>query len=259
MAERQNLEAAFLDHLAWIDRVVGMLSRRHGIAPDERSDIESWVKLKLVEEDYRVFRCFRGESSMTTYLTTVISMLFRDYRAQRWGRWRPSAAALRYGPLAVRLERLVMRDGHTLAEAGEILRTSGETDRSDRQLTEVLSGLPRRQPMRPVMEGAGQLVTISASEDPRDPALVQESKTQLQDACTVLSRAIAKLPAEDQVILQMRYWKSMSVADIARALRLDQRPLYRRLNRLHDELRGELDRAGVSIELLRELLDESDA
>jgi len=259
VAERKDFEDKFVAHLPWIDRVVGMFARRHGIAADERADLESWVKLKLVEEDYRVFRCFRGESSMSTYLTTVISMLFRDYRAQRWGRWRPSAAAVRRGPLAIRLERLVMRDGLKLAEAGEMLRTSGETSFSDRELTDLLSSLPRRSPMRPISEGDGPLATIPVNEGSVDPALREESRTQRHAAVMALKRAIASLPTEDQVILCMHYWEGSSVADIARALRLDQRPLYRRLNRLHEELRHRLEAAGVSSERLRELLDESAA
>ena len=259
MADRQALEDTFIAHLEWIDRVVAMLARRHGIASDERADIESWVKLKLVEEDYRVFRCFRGESSMSTYLTTVISMLFRDYRAQRWGRWRPSAAAVRHGALAIRLERLVVRDGMKVAEAGEVLRTSGETNCSDLQLTNLLSSLPRRSPLRPIIEGDAPLATISVSEEAADPALIEESKAQRHGAELALERAIAALPPEDQLILRMHYWQGLSVADIARALHLEQRPLYRRLNRLHGELQRSLEAQGVSRERLRELLDESAA
>ena len=259
MPERQDFEAAFIAHVAWIDRFVSILARRHGISPDERSEIQSWVKSKLVEEDYRAFRCFRGESSMTTYLNTVISMLFRDYRAQRWGRWRPSAAALRNGPVAVKLERLVMRDGHSLGEASQILRTSGETDLSDRQLTELMAKLPRRQPMRPVIEGAAALATVSVNEDSMDPALAEEWKRQRDEAWSALAHAVAKLPAEDQVILRMHYWQGSSIADIARALHLDQRPLYRRLKRLHELLQRELEAVGVSRQVLRDLLDESAA
>jgi RNA polymerase sigma factor (sigma-70 family) len=259
VAERPDFEKAFVDQLPWIDRVVGLLARRHGIVGDERADIESWVRLKLVEEDYRVFRCFRGESSITTYLTTVVSMLFRDYRAQRWGRWRPSAAAVRQGPLAVRLERLVMRDGLKVAEAGEMLRTSGETNCSDLQLTNLLSSLPRRSPMRPIMEGDAPLATMPETDAPADPALIEESKAHRRGVEVALKRALAALPPEDQLILRMHYWQSLSVADIARALGLEQRPMYRRLNRLHGELLRRLVAEGISKERLRELLDESAA
>src|SRR5882672_2358170 len=101
MTDRQELEVLLLANLAWIERVVGALARRHGLSADDRADFASWVKLKLVEHDYRVLQRFRGESTITTYLTTVIAMVYRDYRAHRWGRWRPSAAALRLGRLAV--------------------------------------------------------------------------------------------------------------------------------------------------------------
>jgi DNA-directed RNA polymerase specialized sigma24 family protein len=44
----------------------------------------------------------------------------------------------------------------------------------------------------------------------------------------------------------MRYWEGTSVADIARALGLPQKPLYRRLERALAALRAALEAAGVS-------------
>src|SRR5690242_4202099 len=147
--ERQKLEALFLSQLGWIERVLAVTCRRHALARDEAEDFASWVTLRLIEDDYAVFRKFRGESSLTTYLAVVIAMLFRDYRTQRWGRWRPSAAAQRRGPLAIRLETLVYRDRLRLEQAAELLRTAGQTRLSDRDLAAVLSELPARRPMRP--------------------------------------------------------------------------------------------------------------
>src|SRR5262249_26292549 len=107
MAERQDYSALLLQHLPWIERAAGGLCRRHALDPDECDDFASYTKARLLDDDYAVLRKFRGESALTTYLTVVLSMFFRDYRVSRWGRWRPSAAARRRGPLAVRLETLV--------------------------------------------------------------------------------------------------------------------------------------------------------
>ena len=58
-------------------------------------------------------------------------------------------------------------------------------------------------------------------------------------------------------MLRMRFWEDMSVADIARGLAVEQKPLYRRLERLLADLRKKLAGAGVTAQQLHELLDES--
>src|SRR5688572_20569032 len=125
MSQQASFEASFVENLALIDRVAASVARRQGLTGDDAADLSSWIKLKLVESDYAVFGKFRGESSISTYLTAVIATLAHDYRVQRWGRWRPSAAARRKGSVAMRLEALVHRQGHDLRQAAEALRTAG--------------------------------------------------------------------------------------------------------------------------------------
>lgn len=43
-------------------------------------DLESEVRLRLLEDDYAVLRKHRGDSSLVTCLTVVIANMFRDYR-----------------------------------------------------------------------------------------------------------------------------------------------------------------------------------
>jgi RNA polymerase sigma factor (sigma-70 family) len=71
-----------------------------------------------------------------------------------------------------------------------------------------------------------------------------------------LASAIAEEPAEDQVILRMRFWEGSSVADIARALRIEQKPLYRRLERALGSLRQQLELQGISADHVRALLED---
>ncbi|MGH8186413.1 MAG: hypothetical protein ACREUC_07605, partial [Steroidobacteraceae bacterium] len=96
--------------------------------------------LKLIEHDYAVLRRFEGASSLRTYLTVVLHRVLLDQRNREWGRWRPSAAAYRNGPLAVRLERLVTRDGLTPAEA--IAAVGPDVDPAN--CAAWLQGLPSR-------------------------------------------------------------------------------------------------------------------
>lgn len=259
MPDRQNPEALFLDNLGWIERVAASVCRRHGLGGDDADDFASWAKMKLVEDDYAALRKFRGESSITTYLTVVVAMLYRDYRVSRWGRWRPSAAAQRRGRVAVRLETLVHRDGHRLDQAGEILRTSGETELPDGELARILAALPDRAPMRPVEVGPEPLGGAPSAERADDRVLGAEAEAERRAADEALARALARLPPEDRLILRMRFWEELSVADIARGLDLPQKPLYRRIDRALAELRRHLEASGVSRERVRALLGEGAA
>lgn len=249
----------FLDHLEAIERIVASLCRRHGLRGDDAEDFASWTKLRLIEDDYAVFRKFRGESLITTYLTMVVAMLFRDYRVQKWGRWRPSAAAQRHGRLAVRLETLVYRDGYRLNQAAELLRTSGETDLSERELAALLAELPPRGPVRPVDVGPEALEGVPADTGADEGVLSQQAEAERRAADQALTRAIERLPSEDRLILRMRFWNGMSVADIARGLGLPQKPLYRRIDHVLAQLRRYLEAAGISREQARNLLGEPES
>ena len=144
--EASRFEALFVENLPQLDRIVAGFARRHGLTADAAAELGSSIKLRIVEEQYAVFRKFRGESSLSTYLTVVVTMLAREHRVKEQGRWRPSAAAQRHGKVATELETLVHRRGYALPEAGEMLRTRGHTTLSDRELGDLLGRLPRREP-----------------------------------------------------------------------------------------------------------------
>jgi RNA polymerase sigma factor for flagellar operon FliA len=258
MPERHELEATFVANLPVLERILAVVQRRHGLRGEQGEEFASWVKLRLVEDDYAVFGKFRGDSSLATYLTVVVTMLLRDYRVAHWGRWRASAEARRRGPLAVRLETLVHRDHFTLEEAAQLLRTAGETTGSDRELASLLAALPARLPLRPVSAGAQLLVDAPAANSADDLVAASELDDEQREATNVLDSALDRLPVEERVILRMRYWEGASVADVARALNLAQKPLYRRIERALSTLRAELERQGVSAQRVRALLADAD-
>lgn len=246
MQQLNQLEQSFVDNLPTIRRTSGALCRRYGIAPDDVEDVTSWITTRIVEDEYAVFRKFRHDSSITTYLVAVVASLFRDYRVQRWGRWRPSALAVRRGPLAVRLETLVVRDKMPLRQAAELLRSAGETDMSDRELAQLLAELPARAPLRPLEVGADALSLHADAARADDYVLMQGADEERQAILRALDQAVDALGPEDQVIVRLKFWHDATVADIARALGLDQKPLYRRLERALADLRARLERDGVS-------------
>lgn len=244
MTDRDACEAAFLANLDWIRRAMAAVCRRHRMDADDADDFASWATLRLIADDYAVLRRFRGESALRTYLVVVIATLHREYRCRAWGRWRPSAAARRAGPLAVALETLVHRDGHPPRLAVERLRASGRTALADAELAALLARLPRRLP-RPVRAGPAALADVADPATADDLVTTGERDAERRALRAALRAALDALSAEDRAIVRLRYWRGMSVADVARALSLPQKPLYRRLERSLTTLRRALATAAA--------------
>jgi RNA polymerase sigma factor for flagellar operon FliA len=256
LTERADLEAAVAEHAAWIGQCAAHVARRHGLRPDDAEEFGSWVRARIVARDYEVLRKFRGDSSLRTYLAVVVSTFFRDFRAERWGRWRPSAAAQRIGPPAPSLESLVCRYGYSLSAAGELLRTRGETAMSDAELARLLARLPNRPPLRPVQVGSAVLETTSASHQADAEVKAAESERERGRVYALLARSLEGLSAEDRAMVRMYFWEGMTIAAIAVSMGCDAKPLYRRMDRVKARLRGELETAGLRGAEVRGMLEE---
>jgi len=74
----------------------------------------------------------------------------------------------------------------------------------------------------------------------------------------VLDRCIAAAEAEDQIILRMRFWNARRVPDIARALQIDQRKVYKKIERQLLKMKAALHAAGLSREDVDEILARND-
>jgi RNA polymerase sigma factor for flagellar operon FliA len=252
---RPDLESLFLTQLPAVERILRALARRHALTRDAAEEFGAWTKLRLVENDYAILGKFRGESTIATYLSVVIAMLYREYRVQEWGRWRPSAAAKRGGGLAIRLELLTRRDRIPLAQAGEMLRTSGKTTLSDRELAALVSGFPERAPLRPVQTTGASLdaPALSRADEIVD---AEGAEADAHAARRALADALQTLSEEEQTIVRLHFMNDMSVADIARGLALPQKPLYRRLEHALKTLRARLESSGISREHVRSMATE---
>lgn len=230
----------FVRHLPVIDRVVAILGRRNSLSITDVEEFGAWARARIIDADYAVLRKFTGRASLSTYLSVVVTNLFHDWRNAQWGRWRPSAAATRLGPVAMRLEQLLYRDGYSIREAIELFRTSG-IDVPDSDLRRIAASIPvRASNAETSLEAATQ---TPADVDEGMQRTVADAP--LRDA---LRDALDELPAEDRVIVRMWFWEGESIADIARLLRLDQKKLYRRLESIEALLRSHLARRGIDRE-----------
>jgi RNA polymerase sigma factor for flagellar operon FliA len=242
-----------LEHLGFIDRTVGAVARRHALSRWEADDFGGQVKLKLIADDYAVWRKFRGKSRLTTYLTTVIQNLFRDYRIQQWGKWRPSAAAKRIGDVGVQLEALLYRDGFSFSEVTELLRTRFDCEASEQDLIDMAAQIRPRSSRR--FEGDAALSMLRSADRSDERIADLDRAATMRRLQGVLRRVLASLESEDRLILKLRFVDGFTIRSIASTLDFDPRRIYGRVRRLLRRVREGIVEEGIRCEEVLDLLD----
>lgn len=228
----------FLENLPLIDRILAATSRRNRLTKEEAEDFASVVKLKLIANDYEVLRAFAGRCTLGGYLTAVIQRAYVDHCNHLWGKWRPCAEARRLGPLAVRLDTLLHRDGLSLDEACALVPAE---DRAE--MHRLAARLPRR--VRRKLEGDVGLEAMPTPEASPEAHLIEHEREaaakQLQEA---LAEAVEHLPAEDRLLVKLRLYDGVNLVSAAKAFGDDARHIYRRWENLLRNLRRALEKGG---------------
>ena len=229
-------------HHELVLRLVRTIARTHRLSVDETDELRSLVHLKLVESNGLVFRRFAGRSSLSTYLTKVIWRVYLDRRTAAWGRWRPSAQARRQGATAIRLERLLDRDGVPFDEACSMLLGSGRANETRESLERMRDSFPSRLRVRvcgqDVLE-ALQPAALPFAATPHD----EEELAAREALHRKLATALVSLPRDDRRLLRMRYRDGWTIARVASELRLNPKRTYREYERVHRTLRAMLSGA----------------
>jgi RNA polymerase sigma factor (sigma-70 family) len=239
-----DYQKLLLQHLDLVDRVVRHIARRHHLSSPDADEFRSHVRFKLIDKDFAILRKFQGRSNLATYLTTVVERLYLDFCTARWGKWRPSSAALRLGHEAVLLEELIGRRGLSFTEAVGTLQTDRAVALSREQLHAIMVQLPGRTVRRDA--GEQQLAIALSRRAAPDGALDRMSDRQIVARVeAALAAAVTTIAVEDQLILKLRFEDGLSVAAIGRLLREDSKVLYRRLESITAKLRQSLHEDGI--------------
>jgi RNA polymerase sigma factor for flagellar operon FliA len=238
-------EALFLAHRELIEQVIRHVGRRARLSPDEAEEFAARVRLRLVETRYEMLRRYEGRSSLRTYLTVVIQRLFLDYRVEQWGKWRPSAAARAAGRAGIRLEQLMVRDGYSFEQAVTTVRSELPAAPDRDALSALSERFPRRT--RRHFEGEEILESMAAAGPDVERLLVREEEEDRFARITArLAALMGAFSVHDRLILQLRFEQDLTIADIARLLQIEQKPLYRKVDALLARLREALETEGVS-------------
>lgn len=241
------------DHLDVVGDAVRFVAARHHLSRDMAEELRSRVMLHLVTHDYAVLRQWRRECSLHTYLVTVITRVFLDYRNQEWGKAKPPALARRLGPVALLLWRLTHRKRLSFDEAVQTMQADHAVTESREALWAIFAQLP--------VASGRYFVDVSElahAEQPGGDADILVNGAARQALAgrveAALGQALAGLEPEDRLILKLFFTDGLSRAQIARGLQLDQQRLYPRFLALIGRLREALTAQGVSVDDVRDII-----
>jgi RNA polymerase sigma factor (sigma-70 family) len=240
-AERASERERFLAVLPLLRELVAFIARRHGLSPEQQEELESRVRLRVLEDDCAILRQWREEAALSTYLRVVVHRIFHDYCNEEWGRWRQSAMARRLGPVAVDLEEQLYREGLTFLEASQVVMLRHPVTQAD--LEALYTQLPPR-PGRPRAQGSpgDEIAETAATFDPEQAAILQADALAVDRA---IGQSLRKMPATDRLLLQLHFEEGLNLAQISRTLGTPQRVLYRRLRKVLNVLRRALKDEGL--------------
>jgi DNA-directed RNA polymerase specialized sigma subunit len=157
------------------------------------------------------------------------------------------------------MERLVARDGWSLDEAQEQMRTNYAVRESRDELNSLWILLSPTSSVRRFVsaDAAGEVPALDP--DP-ETNLVRAQRDFVDRRVRVaLEGAIWTLTAEERLLIKLRFDDAFTVSEISKMLHLRQRPLYRTFERLFARLRECLLTNGVSPDDIRTLFANFDA
>lgn len=232
---------------------VRFVASRHHLSRDMSDELRGRVMLHLVAHDYAVLRQWRRECSLHTYLVTVITRVFLDYRNQEWGKAKPPALARRLGPVALMLWRLTHRKRLSFDEAVQTLHADHGVTATRDELWSIYARMPAAS--------GRYFVDVSELAQAEQPgaeadALVRGADRQrlAERVDRALAQVLADLAAEDRLVLKLFFVNGMTRAQIARVLQLDQQRLYPRFLGVMARLQTALVAEEVTVADVREIL-----
>lgn len=240
------------EQLPTIDRILCQITRRRRLPAEEGEEFRSFVYQRLLAKDCAILGKFRGKSSWRTFLTVVVQRLFLDFRDHRWGKWRPPIQARLRGAVGIRLARLVRRDGFQVDEAIRILRGSYQVQVPAEELRQWAAELPAQG--RPKVVEESCLEAHASAESTDAEVLAGEGLARAERIYRYLAEVLSSLPAEEKLIVKMRYLEGLRVSEIARMLGRPQRELYRHSEAILRQMKAAILKAGCSPQEVADVL-----
>ncbi|HMC57019.1 MAG TPA: sigma-70 family RNA polymerase sigma factor [Gemmatimonadaceae bacterium] len=234
-------------------RLIFAAIRRTTSDADHVMDVFAAVCETLRADDCRRLRDYaaraRPGSKFSTWLCAVVHNRAIDCLREREGRPRPSAAAGRMPPLQRHIYERVFLQQRSHVEAYELLRSDTFPTLAFGSflaaLRDVYRAVGRETPLATPFATRDESIpeTLSGLEPHAGPSLDPSVAAERE---AVLTEAMASLPVDDRLAVQLYVVEGMPATDVARAVGLSgAKAVYNRVYRALAALRERLQRAGV--------------
>lgn len=230
---------------------------------NEALELSNRVLDTLRQHNYRVLKEFKGNAQLTTYLSAIISRHAVDLIRKKLGRAREKERAKELGDIGLILYQQVIKDGYSLQDVFTELKESRKFLGSLEELEAKVQKIKGKNP------GSSYFVDTTCSsvikegtsidgeeyiipDVKSDPQTILMEKQRDQEINEVIQAIISRLTGEEKLLLHMRFpfnedEKPKSVEQIAAALGITSKAVYKRLTRLMTKCKDQLHRQGVSI------------
>jgi hypothetical protein len=202
-----------MEDLPDIDSVTTLFARHFDLTPDETAQAVTYVKQQLVANDYAIIPKHDGQSSLKSFVITVIHRLVGQYRAQRCGAWPGADYASSTSDGAGMIRHLMVRYGFSYAEAVELCRRGGG---------DAVAGDAR---------GNGEMLNGAAA-----PASDSDSLR----IRAIVTEFVASLGQMDRMLFEAIVFRSETLTDTSRKMRTKTRYLGIRVERLVRRLQAKI-------------------
>jgi RNA polymerase sigma factor (sigma-70 family) len=252
------------NNLSLIDIIIRKITIKYNLQQTEFDDFKSTVYDRLVDNDYKILRNYKGSRIARSYLIMVIRNIFIDhYRKKSGVRVRSSTIAEQLGEPAITLERLLKYKGYTLDQAYEMFQTSYSNLRKTAPTRDSLEKIVTQLKIKPkvklvLLDDYDSYNQLTVTETPGDVMVQQELLRNKKRVIEMIAHIRNKLNPEDKLIIKFRFVDDLSLSEIARRLKTTRYNAAMHLERILSSLKNELIKQGIKKEEMKELIENFD-
>ena len=224
-----RVDAAWSEFLARYSPLIMHVVRRHGLSDDRSAEAFNHVCASLSDDGFRRLLSFRpdGPARFKTWLIAVVANLCVDWRRKERGRVRPLRCVSRLPELDQQVYRCIYERRMSRVQCLQALmpRFPALTDATVSEINARLFTLLKPQQRWQLSSRTAALkpVTCGVSPEDDDPAWQLAEPGPGPDELTAhlqeqrrLQDALSKLPAEQRLLLRLRYEQDLTLAEVAR-------------------------------------------
>jgi len=227
---------------------------------NEALELSNQVMDSLTKDDFKVLRQFKGNSKLSTYITSIIARQAVDMVRKKRGRSREKERAATFGEVGLVIYDEIVVRGNTPEHVISRLKDQKLQIVTRDRIVQILDRIKSKKlemPSDNVL--VHDAVAIPGEEDRRieiaDPEGTPEQNLEETQRVfkmnEVLDIIIRGLSGEERLILRMRFpvtgQKAQKVSQIAGALGITEKAVYKRITRILKKCKTLLEQQGVSL------------